>query len=315
MKKLSVFLLVFVVLTVLSYAEQLKVTPEHPFYLDGKWVEASELKIGDKLKTIDGKTAVIKNIRKVEEPVTVYNLEDDYYLHNYVVGEGLVVHNSNEVINQQRWRGIGVDLDEYPEIGIIVEGERVNSRGKLDYAFGRLGANRNRPFGFQATRGYHDKVYWGEEGKTGLRGVLESLNQKHAGTNTAKSPIHVLLDNERKLNKFKDYLLNPRNHDLASTSLKEWHNMDRAFHNALELNRIGYYASCERGGPLTKSEIALLDHFKDNWLNGEVKGVDEGIIHKFSHITGPRGRAPMFCTWGTTEQTNPRLISVRFSRQ
>jgi len=96
MKKLSVFLLVFVVLTVLSYAEQLKVTPEHPFYLDGKWVEASELEVGDVLKTYDGKRAVIKNIRKVktEKPITVYNLEDDFYLHNYVVDKGLIVHNS-----------------------------------------------------------------------------------------------------------------------------------------------------------------------------------------------------------------------------
>jgi len=98
MKKLSVFLLVFVVFAISSYAEQLRVTPEHPFYLNGEWVEAKDLKIGDKLKTIDGKTAVIRNIRKVEtnEPITVYNLEDDYYLHNYVVSKGLVVHNSNK---------------------------------------------------------------------------------------------------------------------------------------------------------------------------------------------------------------------------
>jgi len=96
MKKLSVFLLVFVALTTFSYAEQLKVTPEHPFYLNGEWIEAKNLKIGDKLKTIDGKTAVIKNIQKVktEKPITVYNLEDDFYLHNYVVDKGLVVHNS-----------------------------------------------------------------------------------------------------------------------------------------------------------------------------------------------------------------------------
>jgi len=93
MKKLSVFLLFFVVLTIPSYAEQLKVTPEHPFYLDGEWVEASELKPGDKLKTIDGKIAVIKNIRKVktQEPVTVYNLEASSP-HNYFA-DGVLVHN------------------------------------------------------------------------------------------------------------------------------------------------------------------------------------------------------------------------------
>jgi len=91
MKKLSVFLLVFVVLVTFSYAEQLKVTPEHPFYLNGEWVEASELEVGDKLKTIDGKTAVIKDIRKVKEPVTVYNLEASSP-HNYFA-DGVLVHN------------------------------------------------------------------------------------------------------------------------------------------------------------------------------------------------------------------------------
>jgi len=100
MKKITLFLTLFILLSSISLAEtsQLKVTPEHPFYLNGKWVEASELKPGDKLKTIDGKTAVIKNIQKVktEKPITVYNLEDDFYLHNYVVGDGLVVHNSQK---------------------------------------------------------------------------------------------------------------------------------------------------------------------------------------------------------------------------
>jgi len=99
MKKTTLLLLFAALFSAFSIADsgQLKVTLEHPFYLDGEWVEASELEIGDELKTYDGKTVRITNIRKVEteEPVTVYNLEDDFYLHNYIVDLGLVVHNSN----------------------------------------------------------------------------------------------------------------------------------------------------------------------------------------------------------------------------
>ena len=35
----------------------LKVTEEHPFLLNGKWIPASELKVGDKLVTATGKKA------------------------------------------------------------------------------------------------------------------------------------------------------------------------------------------------------------------------------------------------------------------
>src|SRR3989344_3624837 len=85
---------------------QLKVTLEHPFYVNNEWVKAGELEVGDILKTNDGRKAVISSIEKVEveEGVTVYNLEDELY-HNYVVdgvdseegsiGSGVVVHNSN----------------------------------------------------------------------------------------------------------------------------------------------------------------------------------------------------------------------------
>jgi hypothetical protein len=54
---------------------QLRVTEEHPFYLEGQWVLAKDLKVGDTFKTIDGKTAKIKRIKLIEgsEPFYVYN--------------------------------------------------------------------------------------------------------------------------------------------------------------------------------------------------------------------------------------------------
>jgi len=68
---LSLILLLLVL--PLIQAAQLKVTSEHPFLLDGNWVKASDLKVGDKLSTIDGKNARITGIKFVPDKVEVYN--------------------------------------------------------------------------------------------------------------------------------------------------------------------------------------------------------------------------------------------------
>jgi len=89
-------------------AGELKVTLEHPFLIDGEWISASQLKVGDVLQTVDGKNVTIKSIKSVSEEnnFSVYNLEAGEY-HNFVVcGEencsadslGVVVHNSNGFI-------------------------------------------------------------------------------------------------------------------------------------------------------------------------------------------------------------------------
>jgi hypothetical protein len=96
----KVYYLFFAICLVLSFsivsASQLKVTSEHPFLLNGKWIPASDLKAGDILKTSDGKTVVIKNITEVKERVKVYNLEASPY-NDFIVSDGLIVHNSNAV--------------------------------------------------------------------------------------------------------------------------------------------------------------------------------------------------------------------------
>jgi len=79
-------------------AESLQVTSEHPFLLNGSWMEAQELKEGDLLTTLDLSQVRITRITRVvpEAPVTVYNLEAGVY-HDFVVTNGLVVHNSNRI--------------------------------------------------------------------------------------------------------------------------------------------------------------------------------------------------------------------------
>ena len=69
----------------------IKTTSVHPFYSDGKWIEAGDLSIGDKILHVDGLEHTIETIELSDEPVTVYNFEVNG-THNYFA-EGYLVHN------------------------------------------------------------------------------------------------------------------------------------------------------------------------------------------------------------------------------
>lgn len=87
-------LLFLIIFLPLISASQLQVTSEHPFLVNNEWIPASDLNVGDNLKTADGKTARITGIEFVPDKAEVYNLESSLY-HNFVLGDGLIVHNSN----------------------------------------------------------------------------------------------------------------------------------------------------------------------------------------------------------------------------
>jgi len=99
---ITLFIGLFVFLSSFASAGELKVTEEHPFLVNGEWISASELKVGDLLQTADGKKVRITEIEDIidNNSFPVYNLEAGRY-HNFVVdsGDGLevVVHNSNKV--------------------------------------------------------------------------------------------------------------------------------------------------------------------------------------------------------------------------
>lgn len=84
---------VIVVLIILSsvYASELKVTNNHPFLVNGTWIEASELNLEDELTMINGKKAIIKSIQDLVEENEVFNFETG--LQNYVANDA-IVHNS-----------------------------------------------------------------------------------------------------------------------------------------------------------------------------------------------------------------------------
>ena len=69
----------------------LKVTSNHPFYINKKWVEIGEARLGDMLVDKNGDYIEIWSIQSVEDSVRVYNLEVDNF-HNYYAGN-VLVHN------------------------------------------------------------------------------------------------------------------------------------------------------------------------------------------------------------------------------
>ena len=69
----------------------LKVTPNHPVFSNGKWVEIGLLKKGDRLFNEKGKEETIHTIKRMTGKITTYNIEVNPY-HSYIAG-GYVVHN------------------------------------------------------------------------------------------------------------------------------------------------------------------------------------------------------------------------------
>ena len=69
----------------------IKTTTNHPFYVSGEWVEAGDLKLGDKILHVDGLTHEITSMEVNTDTQTVYNFEVPGN-HNYFA-EGYLVHN------------------------------------------------------------------------------------------------------------------------------------------------------------------------------------------------------------------------------
>ena len=71
--------------------DNIRITSNHPLYINGKWEQAGNAEIGDNLLGINGMPVAIQSIETVNEKVQTYNLEVDIY-HNYFA-EGILAHN------------------------------------------------------------------------------------------------------------------------------------------------------------------------------------------------------------------------------
>ena len=70
---------------------KLRLTPNHPMYVNNEWKEAGGIKIGDLLLDKDGNYISVTSIEKIDESVPVYNLEVSGY-HNYFADD-ILTHN------------------------------------------------------------------------------------------------------------------------------------------------------------------------------------------------------------------------------
>ena len=80
--------------------ETIETTALHPFYVDGEWVDASELKAGDKLITKEKEEVEIKDTEFHYESKKVFNFEVEGW-HTYFVGLlMLLVHNAGRCLSK-----------------------------------------------------------------------------------------------------------------------------------------------------------------------------------------------------------------------
>ena len=72
----------------------IETTPEHPFYVDGEWVAAGDLAVGDGIRSLDDDLGIVQAIQVEYHPQEMYNLTVAD-AHTYFVGDdGLLVHNA-----------------------------------------------------------------------------------------------------------------------------------------------------------------------------------------------------------------------------
>ncbi|MDX1937544.1 MAG: Hint domain-containing protein, partial [Flavihumibacter sp.] len=76
--------------------EQIFVTAEHPFYVEGKgWITVKNLQVGENVKTSQNQSQSIIRINKLSHKVTVYNIEVDGNHNYFVTSSSILVHNKN----------------------------------------------------------------------------------------------------------------------------------------------------------------------------------------------------------------------------
>lgn len=71
----------------------IKVTGEHPFYVNGQWKKVKDLEIGDRFQSYLGSEIALATKENVQRDLDVYNIEVDG-VHDYFAF-GVLVHNKS----------------------------------------------------------------------------------------------------------------------------------------------------------------------------------------------------------------------------
>ena len=88
-----------VILVLVIDGERIETTPEHPFYADGAWVAAADLRVGDALRRVDGSVGLVESVRIERRFQMMYNLTVAQAYTFFVGDDGWLVHNACDLDN------------------------------------------------------------------------------------------------------------------------------------------------------------------------------------------------------------------------
>ncbi|MNK04936.1 hypothetical protein D3C87_228090 [compost metagenome] len=78
--------------------DTLQTTDDHPFYVNGNWVKAMDLNVGDSLDLLNGGKIVLSEKTRIDTAITIYNFAVSDYATYYVGEHQILVHNNNPCI-------------------------------------------------------------------------------------------------------------------------------------------------------------------------------------------------------------------------
>ncbi|CFB82819.1 TPA: pretoxin [Neisseria gonorrhoeae] len=131
----------------------------HPFYSDGKWIKAEDLKAGSRLLSESGRTQTVRNIVVKPKPLKAYNLTVADWHTYFVKGsqaetEGVWVHNScppkrtGSSKNEKHGDGGRSQISAESKIAEltnkIIPGMPKNERLKIEKTIKNIAKNANR---------------------------------------------------------------------------------------------------------------------------------------------------------------------------
>jgi len=76
-----------------SSLDPINTTHEHRFYVDGKWVAAKDLRVGDAIASVESSPLEIIRLTDINTPTIVYNLKVEGAENFYVGDNGALAHN------------------------------------------------------------------------------------------------------------------------------------------------------------------------------------------------------------------------------
>jgi RHS repeat-associated protein len=143
--------------------EEIVTTAEHPYYMDGVWVEAKELNEGDVLQTKSGKLT-LTSVSITESFAKLYNLTVDESSTFYVSASEILTHNADK---KKKCKGVAIRGGSYNRVRFTNIGGHVHhmpAKAALPYGKPLLSAGKGPAIWMRAADHRKTRSYGGRGG-------------------------------------------------------------------------------------------------------------------------------------------------------